>query len=56
MSECKCTFAQKMVGDGCDICNPGYIESLSETEENCPLCDYPYDSIEHETSCQLYGG
>lgn len=22
----------------------------------CPLCDEPYDSIEHETSCQLFGG
>lgn len=25
-------------------------------KEKCPLCLYPYDSVEHETSCQLFGG
>lgn len=28
----------------------------SPEKENCPICDYAYDSVEHETSCQLYGG
>jgi hypothetical protein len=31
MKECTCTFAQKMNGDGCSVCNPQYyIEILKE--------------------------
>jgi len=37
--DCKCTFAQKMVGDGCDICNPDYQKQLQEEAENtCAEC------------------
>lgn len=28
--DCKCTFSQYMVGDGCDQCNPKPIDELTE--------------------------
>jgi hypothetical protein len=36
LTGCKCTFAQSMVGDGCDECNPEYAAEVSEPEEELP--------------------
>ena len=34
-SKCRCTFAQKMVGDGCRYCNPQeYIDRLHDRVED----------------------
>jgi len=34
ITECKCTFAQKMVGDGCMWCNPTMQFEIYEEEIN----------------------
>lgn len=38
MTNCKCTFRQYMVGDGCDICNPK------------KALEYAYETIEDQRS------
>ena len=33
MDKCKCTFRQKLAGDGCEICNPKYMEDMMDMKE-----------------------
>lgn len=67
-SKCKCTFAQKMQGDGCRYCNPQeYIDRLHEQLDDdarepladsaivAAFCDTPGLSPRQMVSCFVAG-
>lgn len=43
---CKCTFAQKMVGDGCDVCNPSH--ALAKAGETIGELQAENDALQAE--------
>ena len=41
---CKCTMAQSLVGDGCDICNP----ELAQEHKDLTAFDEWFDDEKHD--------
>lgn len=52
MSECKCTFAKKLTGDGCEVCNPA--KALEYAKEEIELLTAERDALKKDAERYRY--
>ena len=47
VSGCTCTMAQRMVGDGCSVCNPEKAREIERESFEADAAQYDFDLTRH---------